>query len=532
MPIRKKRRPFNIANRADRIQHLYKIRSQTKELVHIRLRDYPLQLKMFLYALSLGFRGIRAIIEKGRKAGVSTFWLVFYLDDTLFTENTNTGIIAHRKQDVQKLFRIVKLAYKTCPDQIELPDGTIWYKPIATTDNKNELRFEKINSSIYVDIESRGDTNNNLHISEAAHIENEERIIATLGSVPVITDGSNVTAESTANGPSGWFYDQVMAAIAGESNFKLFFFPWYEVAKNTLPSGDWQPGEAELKIKNNVKARFGVELTNDQLFWWHRTKRDFKRLMDQEHPTFIEDAFLMAGNLAFDLDYLALIKTMDPIEVVPFKVRKTIIDDTGAEVVASEGVAVYDLKVFVQPNPSRKYVLGGDPAEGVGGDSSVIEVYDRLTLEQVAEFTSDKIKPKEFARLVDKVARYYNNALAVIESNNHGYAVLDELKTLYTNIYKRQVFDEKTKSESKKLGFKTDAHTRDLILDELEELLMDCCVKINSATLQKELFTFIVNEDGKRIAKSGQHDDTIMASAIALKIARLPVSTFFAKPVP
>lgn len=515
-----------------RLQNLYKIRDENRRLVKLDFDKFPIQRKLFDYAKKKRFRGLRPLIPKGRKTGVSTFWLIFYLDDTIFNENTTSGIIAHHHKDVKKLFNIVKLGYRTCPDQIELSNGKTWTKPKANTESVDELRFDDLNSAIYVGIESRGETNNNLHISEAAFIQDEDRIKATLGSVPNITFGSNISVESTADGAGGWFYEQVMAALTGESNFTLFFFPWFSVPKHAIPCLDWKPGEKELKMRADVLRKVGVLLSDNQLYWWNRTKLDQGRLMDQEFPTFLEDAFLVAGSLAFEEEFLRFIKVKEPIRKHRVEIERVYVDDSGVEVVKNVGKAFYEVTIFAEPRPNRRYVLGGDPSEGVNKDNSVLEVYDCTTLEQVAEFVNNSIPPKEFARVVDKVGRMYNMALAAIELNNHGHAVLGELKLLYSNIYKREYFDEKTNKKTKKLGFTTDSHTRDLILDDFEDLIRRCSVKINSAILLSELFTFIVNKDGKREAKSGTHDDTVMASAIALKVARLPRSTFVIASVP
>lgn len=532
MPIRLRKSDACLADREWRLGRLYKIRDENRQLVNLDIDKFPNQRKLFDILKSLGFRGIRILIPKGRKMGVSTFFLLMWLDDTIFKPNTTTCIMAHTKSDVQKLLNIVKTAYKHMPDKIALSNGRIWQKPRATTENKNELFFDKIGSKIFVAIESRGDTPNNLHISEAAHIAKEERILATLGAVPGIQFGSNISIESTCNGMGGWFQTIVTESEAGHSNFMLVFLPWFAVPKYALPTpSDWTPGKVEIDLRAKVKERHGITLSDDQLYWWHRTKKDQGQLMDQEFPTFLDDAFLASGRLAFDEAYLRLLKSRPPIRTMDIEIDRIIPRSDGVTVTTKKEKITYSVDIYAEPKKGHRYVLGGDPAEGVGGDNSVAEIIDVMTLEQVGEFVSNSIPPKEFAHVVDKVCRYYNMALAAIERNNHGGTVLEELKMIYPNIYKREVFDEKTRKKTSKLGFITDSHTRDLILDEFDQLLRECNVLIHSAILRAELFTFIVNEDDKRVAKPGTHDDTIMASAIALKVARLPRSTFVITPL-
>lgn len=532
MPVSLRKKDRRLESREWRLKHLYKIRDENRQLVLLDIDKFPNQRKLFDILKALNFRGIRILIPKGRKMGVSTFFLLLWLDDTIFRPNTTTCIMAHTKSDVQKLLEIVKTAYENMPQTLVLSDGRVWRKPKASTDNKNELRFKDINSKIYVAVESRGDTPNNLHISEAAHIAKEERIKATIGAVPVISFGSNISVESTCNGMGGWFQTIVTESEAGHSNFMLVFLPWFAVPKYALPvPSDWQAGKTELELQAKVKERHGIMLSMEQLYWWHRTKKDQGQLMDQEFPTFLEDAFLASGRLAFDDQYLRLIRSKPPIRVMDVEIDRIIPRNDGVTVTTHKEKVTYGVDIFVEPKKNHRYVLGGDPAEGINQDNSVIEVIDVMTLEQVAEFVCGSIPPKEFAHVVDKVCRYYNMALAAIERNNHGGTVLEELKLIYPYIYKREAFDEKTRKKTSKLGFVTDSHTRDLILDQFDQLLRECNVIIHSAILRAELFTFIVNEDDKREAKPGTHDDTIMASAIALKVARLPRSTFVITPL-
>lgn len=521
-----------LADREWRLKNLYKIRDENRQLINLDIDKFPNQRKIFDILKALNFRGIRIVIPKGRKMGVSTLFLILWLDDALFNANTTTCIMAHTKGDVQKLLNIVKTAYKHIPDQLDLGGGTVWVKPKATISNKNELEFDEINSKIYVTIENRGDTNNNLHISEAAHIKDEDRILATIGSVPGIQFGSNISVESTCNGMGGWFHRIVVEAEAGHSQFMLLFVPWFAIGKNSLTApSEWVPGKTELDLQKKVFERHGITLSTNQLYWWRTQKDLYGRLMDQEFPTFLEDAFLASGQLAFEEEYLRLIKTRAFTRQHEVEIDRKIPYSDGVNVTVRNEKVRYKIDIFEEPKPGRRYVLGGDPAEGVNKDRSALEVYDVVTLKQVAEFVHDGIPPKEFAHVVDKVCRMYNMALAAIERNNHGGTVLEELKLIYPNIYKREIFDQKTRKRTTKLGFITDSHTRDLILDEFGQLLRECNVVIYSAILCSELFTFIVNDDGKREAKPGHHDDTIMASAIALKIARLPNSTAVIQPL-
>jgi len=497
-----------IWNREWRLQHLYKIRTENRGLIIMRFNG--IQQKIFSHLQSKGYKRIRDIILKARKEGVTTFYSVFYLDDTLFTPNTHSMIIAHTFGDVQKLFKIVKLAYKHMPNRIELKDGRIWTKPYADTDSSSELAFDSINSSISVGIHGRGGTINNLHISEASKIpenEVEERMASTMEAVPNIEFGSNISIESTANGLGGWYSDLYHDAQLPHAEFKAWFFSWFEKPENKLsPHKGWKPNSNTKKMIKKCRAYYGddIKLTNEQLFWWETRKARQKSLMEQEHPTVPDDAFLSSDVQIFDGEKLKSINVKTPIAN-----RK-------------------GWHIFREPKKGRKYVIGGDPAEGIQGDYTAGSIIDILTLEEVAYFYNNKTKPHDFADKLIFAGKLYNNALIAPERNNHGHTVIDRLKDKYSNIFAERVFDERRNKKTKRLGWQTNTRTRDLIIDRLVEYFDDDIFVPNSQVLKDEMINFITNANGKREARSGKHDDLIIATAIALQVATMPKRSFAA----
>jgi len=483
---------------------MYRIRSEGRGLITMTFNW--VQTQLFKKAEAVGFRKIRDIILKSRKEGVTTFYALFYLDDTLFTPNTTTVIIAHTREDVQKLFKIVKLAYRTCPDVITLSDGREWHKPRASYDNVNELTFGEINSTIYVALQGRGGTVNNLHISEVSKIpENvvDERMAAIMESVPNIEFGSNISIETTANGMGGWFHDMWTFAEAGESEFSPMFFSWFHKISNKLaPPKGWKPDKQTQEVSAKAKLYFGVKLKRAQLFWWEMRKKRQRHLMEQEHPTVPDDAFLTSETQIFDGQMLKVVKPL-------------------SRIADRKGWIIYE-----EPKPGRQYVVGGDPSEGVKGDHSAGVVLDKITLKEVAIYYDNKTSPTAFADKLAYIGKHYNNALIAPERNNHGHAVLARLKTIYSNIFVERKFDGKRNKKTRKLGWHTNTRTRDLILDKLVEYFDDGTFVPSSVIIKNEMTNFVTNEKGKREARSGKKDDAIMALAIALQVATMPTRSF------
>src|SRR5690606_11208106 len=107
-------------------------------------------------------------------------------------------------------------------------------------DSQTEMTFSN-DSSIYVDLTTRGTTTQFLHISEFGRICAEspgkaEEIVT--GALESVGQGNIVVIESTAMGAFGYFHDYSMDALdlardvhekkrsgLGEMDYKLFFFP-------------------------------------------------------------------------------------------------------------------------------------------------------------------------------------------------------------------------------------------------------------------------------------------------------------------
>jgi hypothetical protein len=112
----------------------------------------------------------------------------------------------------------------------------------------------------------RGDTYTDFHGSEVAFWPDPERILA--GAM----QGGNpdVVLESTPNGASGWFYERAMEAAAGNSPWKLHFYPWFWDAEYVLPVTP----EDDARLDDEEKILVDTyHLTFAQIFWRLKNKK-------------------------------------------------------------------------------------------------------------------------------------------------------------------------------------------------------------------------------------------------------------------
>ncbi len=473
-----------------RIKNLYKIVNKDGKLVKFVPNEHQL--------LVLKDPALLKAILKARQIGFSTACIIQMLDRTLFNRNQTSVILAHEQDSITKLFRIVLRAYKYMDDKL---------KPKLERGGgaKHELYFPAINSRIYCDLESRGDTIQNLHISEFGLMKNDDRVKATLDAVPMRT--GRITYESTAFGLNH-FYDLWFAPNRAE---KKFFFPWFIFPEYSLPTKkieDYSEEEDELIIK--AATHFKIRITDEQIAFrrWKIAQKgggtNGERHFIQEYPEDEQSCFLTSGNAVFNL----------------FHIRKML--NNAPQPVKIDGL----IKIFKFPEKNRSYVAGADCAEGVGGDKSYGVVLDARSREVVATLCAD-VKPYEFAELLNKMCTYFRAPgrpfpMLAVERNNHGHAVLLQLEEhiRYSNLFYRIKSTDQTGKQIKddRPGWVTDKVSRPIMINAFVDAVENSYLTLNDPYIINECLT-LVNNEGKIEAAENKCDDSIIASSIALQLA-------------
>lgn len=463
-----------------RMSHLYKIKTRDRNL-----NTFKRNLAQSNYSSR---KALWNLILKARQLGFSTECLIDDLDETITTPNINTAIIAHERDKVVKLFEIVRRAFDNMPEEL---------KPKVSFDNRNELYFPELDSKIFVTLDTRSETIHNLHWSEVAFTPGaEQKAAAIMASVP---KGGRITLESTANGMGGFFYDEWEDP---RSKFKKHFYNWLWEKDYAEPlempldelRGNYRAQAIRYGLMMDIEERFN--LTPEQFqFYYNQTIKN-KFLVLQEFPTTSLEAFIASGRNVFHHVDIQKHHVMLPID------RKW-----------------GDLLIWEHEQPSSKYVIGVDPSGGIGGDRSVISVWNAHTGEQAAEFATAFMRPNQLGLTAAEIGKKYNNALIVIESNNHGHAVIDAIKHKYYNLYRRETIDKTTREKTYSLGFATTGTTKGLLIDKLEEAVREETISIHSEDLLKEMKIFVeTDEPGKHGygAEGSGHDDRVIGAALAI----------------
>jgi hypothetical protein len=139
----------------------------------------------------------RLIILKSRQQGISTFFLISFLDDLLFVDDISVGMMAQGDSEAKTLLRRVKLAWNEFP-----PSVKAFLALKRANDNMQELSLSN-GSTMFVRTSFRSTTLQRLHISEFGKIANDNpaRAEETItGTLQAIRPQNPTAIESTAEG--------------------------------------------------------------------------------------------------------------------------------------------------------------------------------------------------------------------------------------------------------------------------------------------------------------------------------------------
>lgn len=403
----------------------------------------------------------RIIILKARQIGFSTAVTGFFYHQTIMTPGVNTALIGYNSDLTAELLDKVKTFYRTTPESL---------RPAIQYNSKFEISFPKIDSKILVlpstDNVGRGYTLNNTLCTELAFWEKaEEKMMALEASVPI---NGQIVIESTPNGQGNLYHKMWMS----DNGYTKKEYGWW-----------WNYSEEEI---DTIRKR----MNNPQRF-------------AQEYSL----EFLASGRPVFDpYSIKAQIKNI-------LRVNDIWKDKAGVQHIVTEKEG---FRIYKEPEAGGMYIVGVDVAEGVeGGDYSVAVVWDRRTGEEVA-FYRGLMAPDKFGEKLNEWGRKFNNALMVVEINNHGLTVVTILRQkIYPSMYFRPAqFEKIAQGWSDKLGWRTTRVTRPLLLDDLAQAMRDGLLTIHSKEMIDEMTVFVYDRSNNPVPQPGFHDDTIFAAGI------------------
>jgi len=421
--------------------------------------------------------GGRNIVLKARQVGITTYVAARFFLRTMLQPGTLSVQVAHDQQSAEEIFRIVHRFLENLPEA--------WRRSALRTSRANvrQIIFPKLDSEYRVESAAdrcagRGLTIQNLHCSEVARWPHdvEETLAALRAAVP--PDGE-IFLESTPSGAGGTFYEEWQSAP--ETGYVQHFFPWW-----------WEESyQREVEVVNFTEEELGLMtkhgLNAAQIAFRREMRSQFRGRFLEEYAEDPDTCFLTSGNCMFDCQKVD--EALKRPQVIKYSKQN--------------GKLLY----FLEPQPSRDYIVGVDPSSGhPDGDPGCIQVIDAESGLQCAEW-HDRFRPEEAAHNAVSLATVYHMAQIVVERNGVGEAVVSELRVHsdYPNVYC---------SHGAPGWFTTDM-SRERALNGLRDLVDNQPALFGSHRFLGECRTFVRDRKGKCGAAPGTHDDTVMAMAIA-----------------
>jgi len=399
----------------------------------------------------------------------------------------------------------------------------------------------------------RSDTLTNVHLSEYAFWPGDKKGLLA-GIMQAVPDDPNtmVIIESTANGFNE-FKELWDGAVDGSNGWRPVFLPWYmepeyrrSVEKGPprgRPRGERSRSgtseelaeagsegcaacgdEGTVWTGEEEQLRAAYQLDDEQLAWRRWCIRvnlgGDEQLFRQEYPNTPDEAFLLSGDPYFDNDVIMARRraVKEPLRTGLFEHLEPEIEGGAPRAWSFVDQAKGYIRIYEEPKPGVPYVLGGDTA-GEGSDYFTAHVLDNTDGHQVAEL-QQPLSEILYARQVYCLGHYYNHALAAIEVNFSTYPEMKLEEWHYPNLYQRERFDTFTGEMVKAFGWVTSHKTRPVMLAELHTVMEEAPELVASFQTLGEMLTFVYGKDRKPQAAEGEHDDLVVAAAIAHQARR------------
>lgn len=454
----------------------------------------------------------RDIIPKARQRGVSTYFLARFLVKCLSQENTNAVVISHETEATQRLLARVRFFL----DTIRGPKAEI------SNMSANMIGFARTNSTFFIGTAGarafgRGDTITHLHCSELAFWPDAKTLL--VGLLQAVPKSGEIAIESSGNGAGNEYHGRCMDASARLSNWQLHFLPFQDDEGYTDILTEEQEAEILRTLDPELEEpELSSILTPGQLAWRRRKIiDDFSWDLDkfkQEYPMSLDECFLASGRGIFT-----------KINFVPTSAWKPHPEDRRLKVLDGH------------PNPTHRYLLGGDVAAGVGSDRSVWQIIDIDEYRQVGEWVHDRTDPEVFGLIGAELGRTFNLAMISCENNNHGILTIKVLLDNYPDPLVYRDLSSAPKDDVPILltyGVKTTVRTKPLLIGNLRSAVKQEFT-IHSPDLKDEMNTYQEDENGEMGAQDNCFDDRVMASAVGLRAynqAAMIVSASIIEPPP
>lgn len=428
----------------------------------ISVNDGLVSFKLYDYQkeMLLSFANNRfSIITTARQAGKSTTTCAFILWYIIFHTEKTVALLANKGDTAREILSRVQLAYQHLPKWLQ--QGVVeWNKGSFLLENNSRVIAAATSASAI-----RGYSINLLFIDEAAFIENWDEFFTSV--YPTISSGneSKIILVSTPNGLNH-FYATWVNAQEGRNGYNPILVNWKVV-----------PGRDE-KWKQDTLAgmNFDIEKFNQEM----------------------------------ECEFLGSSGTL----IAGWKLKELVHQ---APLVQKEGLIQYQA-----PEKGHVYVMLCDVSRGKGLDYSAFQLIDvtKMPYQQVCVYRNNAVTPVDYAEVIHRVAKAYNDCYVMVEINDIGEQVSHSLH--YDFGYENVLFTENAGRSGKRItqgfggssreidkGIRTTKIVKSIGCSILKLLIEGNQFIVNDFHTINELSTFSKKGTSYE-AEPGKHDDLVI----------------------
>lgn len=398
----------------------------------------------------------RAAVVTSRQAGKTTTAVAVILHFILFNEHKTVALLANKGDAAREILDRIKIAYEALPD---------WMQQGVVEWNKGSVQFEngcKIIAAATSSSAIRGKSVSFLYIDETAFVENWDEFFASV--FPTISSGNTtkILLTSTPNGLNH-FYKTCEGARQETNGYEYVRVVWSDV-----------PGRDEA---------------------W---KQETLQSMDFDQEKFAQEyecQFLGSSGTLIEGSKLKTLVHQEPI-------------------IEGSGISMYK-----KPVADHTYACIVDVSRGKGLDYSAFQIIDitKMPYEQVCVYRDNFITPAEYAEVIYRTGKRYNEATVLVEINDIGEQVAELVHYEYE--YENILYTESAGRSGKRIstgfgkrcdkGIRTTKSVKAVGCSILKLLIEQEQLILNDFQTIKELSTFSRRRNSYE-AESGAHDDLVM----------------------
>ena len=373
-------------------ENYFRIINLDKGLGIIKLYEKQRELLKFLVAND------RDIVLAARQSGKTTCYSIFTLWYTIFTPDKAVLLAANKKETAIGIMDRIRMAYEYLP---------AWLKPGITVYNKSELTFSNkstIKGFATASSACRGFSANCLVLDELAFVPKNitDEFFASVYPVISSSKSSKVIAVSTSNGYGNLYHDLWASANSNEAKkntegWKAFRIDWWEVPGR---DEEWKKQQMASIGNNRFRQEFGNEFLAST----------FKKLV----PDDVIESYRK--------------------KLTEYK-SKGLNQGVSLEIRNSNAKNCYSFRMWHERKDEHAYLASADVADGSGGDSSVLYVWDVTDTSKItpcAKFISNSIPVIEFAYVIHRICSLFGNPYLAVESNSIGAELIHQLSMTYS----------------------------------------------------------------------------------------------------